>query len=55
MAFQDGLTGLFNRAAYNREIERLEDGDVGELFCVCADINNLKRINDCLLYTSRCV
>lgn len=48
MAYQDGLTGLYNRAAFQEEQMRI-DGcreKYPNVICVCVDINNLKQIND---------
>lgn len=47
LAFKDGLTGAYNRTAYNREIEIIyENKAYNTLICMCVDINNLKQIND---------
>lgn len=48
MAYQDALTGLENRAAFEARIEELSKSvdTYSSLWCVCADINNLKQVND---------
>ena len=48
MAYTDALTGLGNRAAFEQRIKMLRrDQDKHtSLWCVCADINNLKLVND---------
>lgn len=48
MAYRDGLTGLYNRAAFieeQKQIDRNRD-KYQNVICVCVDINDLKKIND---------
>lgn len=48
LAFQDGLTGIANRAAFERDVEALE-ADLQShlpLWLMMCDVNGLKRIND---------
>lgn len=48
LAFKDGLTGLYNRTALNNELNKLAAMRVppNGLIFLCADINNLKQVND---------
>lgn len=48
MAYTDVLTGLANRAAFEDQIQELHENieKYSQIWCVCADINDLKRIND---------
>ena len=46
MAFTDSMTGLPNRAAYERRLSETDIGTHRTIWCVCADINNLKHAND---------
>lgn len=46
MAFRDELTGLYNRAAYNRKLRELESAKAAEVWLVLLDIDDFKRIND---------
>lgn len=48
MAYIDALTGLGNRAAFETQIAELKENlsQYSSLWCVCADINNLKEVND---------
>lgn len=48
MAYVDALTGLGNRAAFEERIAELEQllPEFTSLWCVCADINDLKKVND---------
>lgn len=49
LAYTDSMTGLFNRTAYNREIEDILNGQVTggwPLCCLMFDLNNLKYTND---------
>lgn len=50
MAYTDGLTGLNNRAAFERKILDLGANleQYTSIWCVCADINDLKQVNDTL-------
>ena len=45
LAYKDGLTGLMNRMAYNREIERAGMSEE-PVACIMLDMNYLKRVND---------
>lgn len=48
LAYKDGLTGLYNRLAYETDIEELRK-DTGQTpACLSVDINNLKETNDTL-------
>lgn len=42
----DELTGLYNRAFFNAELERFTHGRMFPLSVVIADVNNLKIVND---------
>jgi diguanylate cyclase (GGDEF)-like protein len=42
----DMLTGLYNRAFFDEELERLSHGRVFPLSVVMADVNGLKTVND---------
>jgi len=44
----DILTGLYNRAFFDAELERLSHGRMFPLSIVMADINDLKKVNDTL-------
>jgi diguanylate cyclase (GGDEF)-like protein/PAS domain S-box-containing protein len=44
----DGLTGLYNRAFFDGELERFSHGRMFPLSVVMADINGLKEVNDSL-------
>ncbi|AMV73783.1 response receiver sensor diguanylate cyclase, PAS domain-containing [Desulfuromonas sp. DDH964] len=44
----DALTGLYNRAFFDEELERLARGRKFPLSIVTADVNGLKKINDTL-------
>ena len=44
----DMLTGLYNRAFYDTELERLAHGRMFPMSVVMADINGLKTVNDTL-------
>lgn len=47
MAYTDALTGLRNRTAFEERIATLDKEPVhGSLWCLCADINDLKQVND---------
>ena len=50
LAHKDSLTGIKNKAAYNREIvwlnDRIESGDAEDFCIVMIDVNYLKRVND---------
>lgn len=50
MAYTDVLTGLANRAAFEEQLAQMSEklGRHTSLWCVCADINDLKCINDTL-------
>lgn len=42
----DGMTGLFNRAYYEKELERLEIKQVAPVSVIVLDLDNLKKVND---------
>jgi len=44
LAYKDGLTGVYNRSAFNKEIEsiNLHKDKFSMLTCICIDLNNLK-------------
>jgi diguanylate cyclase (GGDEF)-like protein len=45
-SLKDGLTGLYNKMAFNYQVEeKLKDGETGWLCMI--DIDNFKEINDC--------
>ncbi len=44
----DNLTGLYNRAFFDAELERFDQGRMFPLSVVMADINGLKEVNDTL-------
>jgi diguanylate cyclase (GGDEF)-like protein len=44
----DILTGLYNRAFFDEELERLAHGRLFPMSIVMADVNNLKTVNDTL-------
>ncbi|NLC70680.1 MAG: diguanylate cyclase [Desulfuromonadaceae bacterium] len=44
----DILTGLYNRAFFNEELERLARGRMFPMSIVMADLNGLKKVNDTL-------
>ncbi|MBT0663696.1 sensor domain-containing diguanylate cyclase [Geobacter pelophilus] len=44
----DSLTGLYNRAFFDEELERLAHGRMFPLSIVMADVNDLKAVNDTL-------
>ena len=44
----DNLTGLYNRAFFDAEMERFDQGRMFPLSVVMADINGLKEVNDTL-------
>ncbi len=49
LAYKDSMTDLFNRTAYNREIEDILSGRITggwPLCCLMFDLNNLKYTND---------
>lgn len=50
IAYTDALTGLPNRAAFEEKIIELrkDSSCYKSIWCVCADINNLKHVNDTL-------
>ena len=47
LAYTDGLTGLLNREAYNKEVYGLKDENSDYTF-VLLDMNHLKKVNDIL-------
>jgi diguanylate cyclase (GGDEF)-like protein len=46
LATHDALTGLYNRAFFEREIQRLQEDEVKPISVVVADVDGLKQIND---------
>jgi diguanylate cyclase (GGDEF)-like protein len=46
LAYRDGLTGLWNRRAYDDRIAQLEDSDAAPGAALMLDIDNFKGIND---------
>lgn len=46
MSYHDKLTGLYNRAFLDEELERLDSSDLVPISVIVADINGLKIIND---------
>lgn len=48
VSFHDGLTGLFSRAYFDAELERLDTSRQLPLSVVIADVNKFKLVNDAL-------
>lgn len=48
LSFYDSLTGLYNRAYFNEEAQRLDNGRNYPLCLIMGDVNNLKLVNDAL-------
>jgi len=46
LSFHDKLTGLYNRAFFEREMERLDQAELLPLSLVIGDVNGLKLTND---------
>jgi diguanylate cyclase (GGDEF)-like protein/PAS domain S-box-containing protein len=46
LGMHDGLTGLFNRAHFDMEVERLETSDTFPIGIIMVDVDNLKQVND---------
>ena len=46
MSFHDALTGLYNRAYFNEEMERLSGSRRYPISIIACDLDNLKQIND---------
>lgn len=46
LAHEDGLTGLYNRLAFNEMEQDLQERDSGRGLIIQFDINNLKKVND---------
>ena len=46
LGLHDGLTGLFNRAHFDIEAERLEMSDSFPIGIIMMDVDNLKQVND---------
>lgn len=47
MAYTDVMTGLSNRASFEEKLEAIRrKKDYSVVWCLCADINNLKQAND---------
>jgi len=48
LSFHDSLTGLFNRAYFEEELDRLSKGRRAPIGVIVADLDNLKPVNDTL-------
>lgn len=50
MAYTDALTGLGNRAAFEKTINKIQEklDSYSSIWCISADINELKKVNDTL-------
>lgn len=50
MAYTDALTGLENRTAFEEQMVQLSKNvsHYASIWCICADVNNLKGVNDTL-------
>ena len=48
MSFHDSLTGLYNRAYFEEELDRLESGRQYPISIISCDLDGLKQINDTL-------
>jgi diguanylate cyclase (GGDEF)-like protein len=46
LSLHDQLTGLYNRAYFEEEINKLEDSGEYPITIVCIDMDGLKLIND---------
>ncbi len=46
MGMHDGLTGLFNRAHFDMEVERFEVSNLFPIGIIMVDVDNLKQVND---------
>ncbi|NLY39232.1 MAG: PAS domain S-box protein [Firmicutes bacterium] len=46
LSFYDQLTGLYNRALYEKEIERLQNSDQYPISLMLCDLDDLKIVND---------
>lgn len=46
MSFHDALTGLYNRAYFEEELERLRESRQYPITIIACDLDNLKNIND---------
>ena len=46
LCFHDKLTGLYNRAYFEEELERLNNSRLLPISVIMGDVNNLKVIND---------
>lgn len=46
--WQDSLTGLLNRNAYDSDVEQLRSADIGAVVCVYADMIGLHEVNNYL-------
>ena len=44
--WQDSLTGLLNRNAYDSDVEQLRSADIGAVVCVYADMIGLHEVNN---------
>lgn len=52
LSYHDSLTGLYNRAYFEKHIKQLEDEKILPLSLIVCDINGLKLINDALGHTA---
>ncbi|MEN6391510.1 MAG: PAS domain S-box protein, partial [Syntrophomonas sp.] len=48
LSYHDKLTGLYNRAFFEEELHRLDEGQALPLSLIMGDVNGLKLINDAL-------
>jgi len=48
LSFHDILTGLYNRAYFEQEMQRLKDGRHHPVGIIICDVDNLKLVNDTL-------
>lgn len=48
MSFHDALTGLYNRAYFEEELQRLGTGRYDPIGCIAVDVDGLKLVNDTL-------
>lgn len=46
LSFHDQLTGLYNRAYFEKQIQRLERGDIQPVGIIICDLDGLKMVND---------
>lgn len=48
LSFHDALTGLYNRAYFDEEMDRLESSRQFPISIIACDLDNLKKVNDSL-------